>query len=431
MKSLGYHRSMWLPAWSSKSVSRSGGRISRSVSVAVCLVAFLTSGLVALPRATASTGDLAVLAYPLLSPDPAVDRACSETVLSFTRLDGAAFREGQFIEVQYQFTYNDSYAVGKGQWSDPWRPDSGLHSIKQASGFPSGPTTVAVPFSLCTFQFNSYFVKGVVSRVRIKAQLSGGGLNSSPVESDVEVIPWSPGTALVSGLISECKRETLYGGFDGNLLISQKSRPRRVGDRARIAGTLFRSGIVAPNDTVRFYKSDFDLGQADLALNQLGPLVATATTDANGQFEVALPIGKPDDYKLVTFMAVAPARAEAIGPIPGPFPEEAFPLVFNWAKQGRYETGLKDWIPQQTPACLAAYAAYSADGALGPDGAPTITRPLALYLAGKALAGAKGKKAYPSASDWELTTGGSCRISWWERNGRRVSGYTVTCDRRS
>ena len=388
-------------------------------------------GLIAPPPASASTGDLAVLAYPLLAPDPNVSQACSETVLSFTRQDGAAFREGQYIQVKYQFTYNDSYAVSNGRWSDPWKPDSGLHFIKQASGFPAGPTTVAVPFSLCTFQFNSYFVKGVVNRVRIKASLAGGGLTSGAVESDVEVIPWSPGTELVSRLISECKRETLYGGFDGNLLISQKSRPRKVGDRAQLAGTLFRSGLVAPNDTIRFYKSDFDLGSADLALNELGAPVATATTDANGQFEVSLPIGKPDNYKLVTFMAIAPARAEPIGPIPGPFPEEAFPLVFNWAKQGRYETSLKDWIPQQSAACLAAYAAYSAEGAVGPDGSSTSTRPLVLYLAGKALAGAKGKKAYPSANDWDRTTGGSCRISWWERNGRRVSGYTVTCDRRS
>jgi hypothetical protein len=409
----------------------SARRIRRGLVSAVFTLAAL-AGLITVPsQASASPGDLAVLAYPLLAPDPGVDRACSETVLSFTRQDGAAFREGQTIRVQYQFTYNDSYAVSNGRWSDPWKPDSGIHFIKQASGFPGGPTTVAVPFSLCTFQFNSSFVKGVVSRVRIKASLSGGGLNSGSVESDVEVIPWSAGTALVSRLISECKRETLYGGFDGNLLISQKSRPKRVGDRARLAGTLFRSGIVAPNDTVRFYKSDFDLGSADLALNDLGAPVATATTDANGQFEVSLPIGKPDDYRLVTFMAVAPARAEPIGPIPGPFPEEAFPLVFNWAKQGRYETSLKDWIPQQSPACLAAYAAYSAEGAVGPDGSPTNTRPLALYLAGKALAGAKGKKAYTSADNWELTTGGSCRISWWERNGRRVSGYTVTCDRRS
>lgn len=274
-------------------------------------------------------------------------------------------------------------------------------------------------------------MQGPVTRVRIKATLLGSGLDSSPVEADVEVVPWSPGVELVSRLITECKRETLYGGFEGNLLISQKALPKKAGDRARLAGTMFRSGIVAPNDTVSFYKSDFDLWQSDLLLNDLGKPLATTTTDGNGQFEVSLPIGKPDTNKLVTILAVAPARAEPIGPIPGPFPQEAFPLIFNWSKQGRYEPSLKDWIPQQSPACLAAYAAYSAEGALGPDGSPTSTRPLAIYLAGKALAGAKGKRAYASENEWDLKTGGECTVSWWERNGRRVSGYTVTCDRRS
>lgn len=126
--------------------------ITRSLTAGLCIIASLVGSLTNPPNAGASPGDMAVLAYPLLAPDPNVDRACSQTVLSFTRLDGAAFRQRQFIDVQYQFTYNDPAAVKGGRWSDPWKPD-GMHIIADAAGAPGGPMTVAVPFSLCTFQF--------------------------------------------------------------------------------------------------------------------------------------------------------------------------------------------------------------------------------------------------------------------------------------
>lgn len=387
---------------------------------AVALVAGL--GLVAIPPAKAA-GEISVLAYPLMQPDPRNDMACSQTVLSFTRQDGQPFQEGQYLDIEYSFAYNQKYERLTESWSPPRQPTE-LVFIQNVTGESQGPLAVPVPFSLCTYHFDSILLEGPIDRVRVRATLSGAGFAPPPIEFDVPIIPWSPETEIVSNVITECDQDTVYGGFDGNLVVDEVKRAKKVGSRARLAGTLFRSGLVAGNDTLKIYKSDFDTGRA-------GKLVATATTDERGQFEVSVPVGKGDSYKLVTFLAVAPPRGTPIGPVPGPFPEETFSLIFNRAKNGRYEGGAKDWIPEQSQACLNAYAAYSSSAAANDDDGPfpEILLPAAAYAANK-YRGAKGKRTYASNNDWMRRTGGQCTISWWERNGRRVSGYTVTCDKR-
>lgn len=395
----------------------------RSIS-AFCSAALIAGlGIMASPAATAA-GEIAALAYPMTQPDPRNEMACSQTVLSFTRQDGQPFQEGQYLDVEYSFPYNQKYERLTESWSLPRQP-TGLVPIRSVTGEKQGPLAVPVPFELCGYHFDSILLEGPIERVRVRATLSGAGFAPPPIEFDVPVVPWSPEAEIVSNVITECDQDTIYGGFEGNLIVDEVKRAKKVGSRARLAGTLFRSGLIAGNDTLKIYKSEFDDSRP-------GKLVATTTTDERGQFEVSVPVGKGDNYKLVTFLAVAPPRGAPIGPVPGPFPEETFSLIFNRAKKGRYEGGAKDWIPEQSQACLNAYAAYSASGSAGSEDGPLpeILLPAAAYAANK-YRGAKGKRAYASDQEWERRTGGRCTISWWERNGRRVSGYTVTCDRRN
>lgn len=392
----------------------------------LCAVAVSCGLGVAQAPAALSAGEISVLAYSLVEPDPGNDMACSQTVLSFTRQDGQPFQEGQYLDVDYSFAYNQKYEELRESWSIPHEP-AGQFRIRNTTGETQGPLAVPVPFALCTYQFDSILVEGAIDRVRVRATLTGDGLAPPPIEFDVPVVPWSPATQTASQVITECNKEPLMGGFEGNLIIDEVKRATKVGSRARLAGTLFRSGLVAGNDTLKIYKLKTD--DSDLDSGRVGTLVATTTTDERGQFEVSVPVGKGRKYKLVTFLAVAPPRGAPIGPVPGPFPEERFSLIFNRAEKGRYEGGSKDWIPQQSQECLSAYAAYSASSSEDDDDGPfpEILLPAAAYAANK-FRGAKDKSIYASNREWERRTGGKCTISWWERNGRRVSGYTVTCD---
>ena len=394
----------------------------KGIVVRLCSVALLSGLSVASSPTAAASAEISVLAYPLLEPNPQDEMACSQTVLSFSRPDGRPFQEGQSLAIEYTFAYNQKYASFAATWSRPREPIGNV-LIRNGTGESQGPIAVPVPFALCTYHFKSPLLEGSIERVRVRASLSGSGSGNVPIEFDVPIIPWSPTSELITRVIDQCKQESMLQGFEGNLVVEEVKRARKVGSRAQLAGTLFRSGLVAPNDTLKIYKSDFNSGR-------VGDLVATTSTDERGQFEVSVPVGKGDKYRLVTFVAVAPPRASPIGPIPGPFPEETFSLIFNRAKDGRYEGGAKDWIPEQSAICLSAYAALGASGASNDDDGPfpEILLPAAAYAANK-YRGAKGKRAYTSQSEWMRKTGGACRISWLERNGRRVSGYTVTCDR--
>jgi len=322
-------------------------------------------------------------------------------------------------------TYNDPTAVAENRWLIPHAPNAGISILPKELNTSSKPRTIPIPFALCTSQLQTSGVVGQVTRVRVRGELPETSGNKPIVEGDVEIIPWGPEAQIVSSLISDCKYSEDIESFDGNLLVTQARKPNRIGDRSQLSGTLFRAGIPATRDQITFYRTERFGSQKPKG----SPLATTRTNDV-GEFSVAIPIGKGDRYGLVTILGIAPSRAESIGPVPGPFPEERFTLIFNWSKKRVYEAGSQDWFPRQSQDCINSYREYDAYAANNKERFKRERHPFIMYFSNKAFSGSKGKRSYSSVWEWRRTTGGNCTISWWERNGRRISGYTVTCDGR-
>jgi hypothetical protein len=360
------------------------------------------------------------------APNPTIPEACSETAISVSKSAGKPFAQGEQVKVSYQLTYNDPKSVAEDLWSVPHLPSGGLASIPNNTVKSKVPQPVPIGFGLCTFQLQTPVVEGQVSkvRVRVRVEFNDFGGTTKIVEGDLEIIPWGPEAEIATKLISECKISEDIEPFDGNLLATQTRTPNRVGDKSTLSGTLFRNGIPAPLDQITFYKTN-----SIKSRKPVGAPIGTAKTNARGEFSVAIPLGKPGKYKLVTILGIAAARVASIGPIPRPFPEEKFDLIFNWSESGKYETGSRDWFPRQASGCRDSYRDYIDYANDNDERFKRDKHPFIMYAASKAVKGAKGKRSYSSDWEWRANTGGSCTISWWERNGRRISGYTVRCDK--
>jgi hypothetical protein len=398
----------------------SGRRVTRWVLVTVGAFAVLLG--VSGSPASAEPAGLAAQVQPMFSPDPQDSLSCTSTQIDLTRQDGTPFNDGDRLKVETQLAYNDPVAVQLDMWSIPMEPYMGMFVVRESQQ-PS-MTSITMPFGLCKFMVTGPRVENPpVTKIKVRITAENGFPRLAPLIFDMDLIPWGEEAYLVERVRETCAKQGSGAPFESNLVVTQRKTTTKPGGDISVVGTLFRSGIPSPNDTLNLYTGKVK------SPNYRGELLASTTTNAQGAFEFTFPMQKKDKYGLVAYNVAAPARSNPIGPVLGPFDPFNFTLVFNMKKKGKLEPSLTSWIPQQSDACLKAYASYSTYISSRPYAFNDNRNPLLIYAAKQVFPGSAGKKSYAESSTWRADTGGRCYLSWWERNGVRVSGYTYSCKR--
>lgn len=369
---------------------------------------------------SAEPNGLVAQVQPMFSPDPQDSFSCPSTQIDLTRADGKPFNDGDRFKVEVQLSYNDPIAVQLDIWSivdDPYLGAFTVRSREQAS-----LTTITMPFGLCKSSVTGPRVENPpVKKLKVRITPENGFPRLAPLIFDLDLIPWGEEAWLVEQVREYCAERGPRAPFDSNLVVAQTKRATKLGNEIKVVGTLFRAGVPSPNDSLTLYATKAK------SPNYRGPLLATTTTNSSGAFEFRFPMQKADKYGLVSYSVEAPQRTAPIGPILGPFDPFAFTLVFNMKKKGLLEPSLTNWIPQQSDSCYKAYVSYSTYIGSRPHAFNDDRNPLLVYAAKQAFLGSTGKKSYTDSATWRAATGGRCYVSWWERNGVRVSGYTYSC----
>jgi len=374
-----------------------------------------------------SKDGLEVKVFPVYAPDINKDKDCTEGSIGVSRIDGLAFSERD------AFTVTSSFSEGGAGFTPQMQ-----NGIRDLEGVPSFsdrkyvlvypfakelPKTVALNFNVCSFDFTSWQVNKVPTKLDVTVRYFKN-LTSAVAEITVpvQIYPRDSEATLISELRKECGQNWMKKSFTYNMTLEQFGSPKKSGDSVRIAGTLFRHGFPSPSDEIGLFLES-------KGVSAPRKFVMKVVTDEKGQFEFKFPIVRQKNSKTSEYVIVAYNRAQPIGPIPGPFDEMAYNVIFQWGPTAKYYPDFSDWVPGHTKACKEKIESYSELVTTGQAKIFSDDRNRLLWFTAKSVYyGFKGKQSYTSTSNWNSKSGGRCYVSGYTTSsGKRVSGYYRRC----
>ncbi|CAB4332267.1 unannotated protein [freshwater metagenome] len=370
---------------------------------------------------SSSNGKIDVTIWPIYYPLTVGYKDCPYSAVKVTKTDGSDFIEGENIEVR----------VGGRIMIQPSgsRFDGLVSSVNSTRMVVPSPYTKRMPKILsgviyfCGDSFSQFSNASSPTVAEVQVSLLSMITLQTVLKMNISILPKSPEIIAIDNVRTQCEFGWMQTKFDSNIVLEQIQKPGKIGGITKFKGTLFRHGLLASFDTleVRAYGE---------GVMDLGKLLAQATTDANGQFELSFKAVKSFSSTFPSYDFMIPERAEPIGIFSGPFVAFSFNVSLNMNKQGEYSPVLQDWIPTFPSKCLNAYSAYQASYPIGKGSLFQDDRhPVALYAAKKTLYGFKNKKSFQSISDSGSSSGGGrCSVrGYTTKTGKRVSSYTRSC----
>lgn len=403
----------------------------RSLTAMLVFLTFSTSLQVAegaQPTQVSSNG-LNVKVFPIYAPDITNEDDCTEGSIGVSRIDGQAFSYKDAFDLNSTFPGADGYPAYLSHTQYGMRAEDGLYMtvmgekiVTESPYSKEPPKTVALTFTLCTFDFIRQ-VKQIPKLINVEIEYFKN-LSSSvaKIKVPVQILPRDSEAVLISELRKECGQDETTKKFTYNMTVQQTGSPKKNGDLVGISGTLFRHGFPSPNDEISLFIESKKYADPRT-------FVAKTQTDSKGQFNFSFPIVREKGSNYSDYVILAYNRAEPIGPISGPFDEMAYTVTFLWEPTARYFQGTNDWVPSHTALCKQKIDAYNAlvSGQQAKIFEDDRNR-LAWFTAKSIYYGFKDKKTYTTHYQWNRATGGSCYVSGYTTSsGKRVSGYSRRC----
>ena len=242
----------------------------------------------------------------------------------------------------------------------------------------------------------------------------------------------------------------------------QSGATRKPGEKMTIKGTLYRAGLIAPNDTVKLVK---------VVNEKTSKTVATTTTDQDGKYSFTFTV---ETYpKAILYEIHVPERKKDLGPVPGPFAANKWVVFINCDKGCTINKSSevdKPPVNTFTDTCLESLSFYNLVLTQGDDENSRLLRNVVIYpiisnivksrsesnasaasaaaiassaaatsssnnsnsssassssTAPRATSGSSGSTSARSKSSG--SSGGRCYVRPHTRNGKRVSGYWRSC----
>lgn len=377
--------------------------------------------------ASVSNSGLNVNVYPLYAPDINDEKDCTEGAIGVSKVDGTSFSERDTFELSGTFPENNNALITFIQ--NGHRGNDGFASVSRTKFVLALPYTKEFPklvtlrIKLCSSDLVISKIYQVPKLINVKIVYFRNYLTpAATITVPVEILPRDFEANLISELRKECGQDSIMKKFVYNMTLEQSGIPRKDGDKVKIAGTLFRHGFPTPNDEITLLLESEKYADPR-------EFVAKTMTDEKGQFVFSFPIKKKKSSKTSIYVIIAQNRAEPIGPIPGPFDEYSYQVVFYWEPTARYFPGPRDWVPQHTQVCKEKVDAYNKLVATSQTNIFEDDRNRFAWFTAKSIYyGFKNKKSYLSTSDWDVKTGGRCFVNGYTtKSGKRVSGYFRSC----
>ncbi|MCX6444563.1 MAG: hypothetical protein NTY85_03395 [Actinobacteria bacterium] len=252
--------------------------------------------------------------------------------------------------------------------------------------------------------------------------------------------------------VSRVRANCIFDQFVAQNSYVQSGTTRKSGDKMTIKGTLYRAGLVAPNDTLNLVRV-IDPGNSKI--------IATTKTDKDGKYSFTF---SATTYpKALLYHIEAPERKEDLGPVPGPFPKKIWAVFIDCNKECKIsETSMRETAPVNsfTQVCLENLSFYKQVVTQGDNENSKLLRNVIVYpilsnivrsrsetnarAAADAATSANSSansgssagatsavpKSPPSASGSKSSSsgGGRCYVNGYTtKKGKRVSGYYRSC----
>ena len=382
-----------------------------------------TTGLSA-TTTSANVPEIAINAviFPIYKPDFDSPDLCSQSSVTVARNDQKDLAEYDVIEVRL---YSGQSTLGGYVTGNSKTITRDIYT-----NLPQN--RVNIPISLCVRDISVQYIKGDINELEVRVTYKKDfSIQVGSISTMVKVLPKTPEAIAIEKVISECDFSSKK---EWNAVIEQTKPNIKKGKPVTLTGTFFRSGIPAPNDTLRLYQ-DFETDPKRGTVR----LLSTSSTDANGVFKFTFVPKSKNGIYTVTFQA----RTAPIGPIHGPFDSGSFIVSVDCKNSCNYRLGgsIVDWIPKYSQTCLSAYAEYdlnfaSSAGSSLMYGDNNNRIP---FLYRKVFVGSKGKKSYFDEIKAEFggysgsgssSSGGlkRCWVSGYTtKSGKSVSGYWRSC----
>lgn len=231
----------------------------------------------------------------------------------------------------------------------------------------------------------------------------------------------------------------------------QSGTTRKPGEKMTIKGTLYRAGLIAPNDTVKLVK---------VVNEKTSKTIATTTTDQEGKYSFTFTV---ETYpKAILYEIHVPERKKDLGPVPGPFPANKWVVFIDCDKGCTInKSSSVDQAPVNTftDTCLESLSFYNLVLSQGDDDNSRLLRRVVIYpiiskivrsrsdsnasaasaaavassssassssTAPRAISGSSGSTSARSGSS--SSGGGRCYVrGYTTKKGKRVSGYWRSC----
>ena len=375
-----------------------------------------------------SANGLNVKVFPIYSPDMSNEDDCTEGSIAVSRIDGRPFSLRDGFNVKSRLTALTGFTESVSHPQFGLRGENGISRFmgqKTVIIYPYAkelPKTVALNFTLCTFDFIRK-VNQIPSVLNVEIEYLKNHTDSvANITIPVQILPQDAEAQLIRDLRKECGQNHVTKKFTYNMTLQQSASPKKNGDLVEISGTLFRHGFPSPNDEIALFIESKKYADPRI-------FVAKAITDGKGQFQFSFPIARAKGTTVSHYVIVAYQRAEPIGPISGPFDEMAYNVFFVWEPTARYVAVSTDWIPMHTALCKEKLDAYNA--LISSQQAKIFDddkNRLLWFTAKSVYYGFKDKKTHSSQYEWNRKSGGSCFVSGYTTSsGKRVSGYTRRC----
>ena len=248
--------------------------------------------------------------------------------------------------------------------------------------------------------------------------------------------------------VSRVRANCVFDQFVAQNSYVQSGTTRKSGDKMTIKGTLYRAGLLAPNDTLNLVRV---IGPANYKI------IATTKTDKDGKYSFTF--SATTFPKALLYHIEAPERKEDLGPVPGPFPKKIWAVFIDCNKECKIsETSMRETAPVNsfTQACLENLSFYKQVTTQGDNENSKLLRNVILYPILSNIARSRtdsaarqSAAAEESSNDSLLSppvaapgktgssasgstpskpSAGRCYVNGYTtKKGKRVSGYYRSC----
>lgn len=353
---------------------------------------------------------------------------CTYTSIELGELAPGNIAAGDVFKVETSLE-DGAYAINSALQLDGQR---GLRTVSNTETR-RDITQIALRVQLCPQDIQNVIPRFL--RVKVSRESDGEYIegkisvldSSNPLGSSIENSKINCGIGLYSA-----------GGnarFDNNAVIEQNQAQSTASGYSVLKGTLFRSGLVAANQTIEVLKKK--AGSYEL--------LQTLKTDSTGQFTLKFNFPKSQVGTFHHVYLVAQESASGAGLLNEAFSAVEVEISLKWLSKGlTYVAGLSDWVPAQTSGCDTSLSQLS-------QAEDDERHPVAWFVAKKIYYGMKNKTqkstqqntstsgrqlipSSPSSSNWSSSSSGSisgvrkCYVrGYTTRTGKRVSGYYRSC----